>query len=894
MTVSSRKPSLAIHPTSDPFVIETGPKATFLRKSTVRGWKHQHSKDLIVEVEPVERLEDLHVDAALESGAGSCFAVGAIDKEHAAARPSVVRVRIEISCGAPSEGQELEDRLQVSASVAGESAERTVRLIASANRVLPQWQVLREEYAELTGDEEWLAEDAVLDDPARSERDKLRRLVARIHSREEGLSALCFSGGGIRSATFNLGVLQGLTDAGVLGRFDYLSSVSGGGYVSSWLAGWIRRAGGVEKVTPYLTEPTKGEEVNVLKPEAYPVQFLRRYSNYLTPRLGVFSPDTWTIVAIVLRNLLLNWLVFVPILAAVLALPLVAIASEEWARDPKLLPWIFGAALAASGVGYYFMSGLRERVDRREKRDPGDERRRRRERRERRGHGSGSERMFLRLGLLPVLIATALLCWAVSLYAVGTPRPGFADVLPWALTWSVALPAAAFLAVSLARRRPQRVRRSLRWDLISIVLAGAAVAMLQSAIVAHWVPGLLAWRYPLYTLFAPGLALGTNLLAKTLFVALSSRGEEHGYPSALGDADREWWARWSAWTLISAVCWMAFAAVVFFAPMVLDSTARWVGGALTAGGLGGLTAWLGKSGSLGKLKNALLAVAAPLFCLVVLLLVAAGTQAIMWRVFAGGPPLAGAVDTLDFRWVPPFRGEAWQVLASAGALLAVGMAMGWFVNVNRFSLQAMYRNRLVRAYLGATNQHRNPNLFTGFDPHDNLRLHELRTNRPWPVVNIALNLVGGDELAWQERKAESFTATPLHCGSARLGYRRSQVYGGENGISVGAAVATSGAAASPNMGHHSSPAVAFIMALFNARLGTWLGNPGLPGARTYTRGGPIQSARPLVDEALGRTDGAHPYVYLSDGGHFENLGLYEMVRRRCRLIVVCDVGCDPE
>ena len=35
------------------------------------------------------------------------------------------------------------------------------------------------------------------------------------------------------------------------------------------------------------------------------------------------------------------------------------------------------------------------------------------------------------------------------------------------------------------------------------------------------------------------------------------------------------------------------------------------------------------------------------------------------------------------------------------------------------------------------------------------------------------------------------------------------------------------------------------------------------------------------------------YVYLSDGGHFENLGIYEMVRRRCRFIVVLDGGCDP-
>src|SRR6185295_9910671 len=155
---------------------------------------------------------------------------------------------------------------------------------------------------------------------------------------------------------------------------------------------------------------------------------------------------------------------------------------------------------------------------------------------------------------------------------------------------------------------------------------------------------------------------------------------------------------------------------------------------------------------------------------------------------------------------------------------------GRFVNVNRFSLQAMYRNRLVRAYLGASNPRRQPNLFTGFDPDDNLRLHELRDNRPFPVIGAALNLVAGQDLAWQQRKAECFTASPLHCGAARLGYRRSQAFGGENGISLGTAVATSGAAANPNMGYHSSPAVTFIMTLFNARLGVWLGNPGPLGA----------------------------------------------------------------
>jgi hypothetical protein len=52
--------------------------------------------------------------------------------------------------------------------------------------------------------------------------------------------------------------------------------------------------------------------------------------------------------------------------------------------------------------------------------------------------------------------------------------------------------------------------------------------------------------------------------------------------------------------------------------------------------------------------------------------------------------------------------------------------------------------------------------------------------------------------------------------------------------------------------------------------------------------------RPIVDEALGLTNDKSPYVYLSDGGHFENLGLYEMVLRRCHFMVVSDAGEDPE
>jgi hypothetical protein len=96
------------------------------------------------------------------------------------------------------------------------------------------------------------------------------------------------------------------------------------------------------------------------------------------------------------------------------------------------------------------------------------------------------------------------------------------------------------------------------------------------------------------------------------------------------------------------------------------------------------------------------------------------------------------------------------------------------------------------------------------------------------------------------------------------------------------------------MGYHSSPLVTFILTLLNVRLGAWLGSPGKAGDATFHLGYPNFSVGPIIAEAFGLTNDTSPYVYLSDGGHFENLGLYEMVLRRCHYIVVSDAGEDPE
>ena len=244
-----------------------------------------------------------------------------------------------------------------------------------------------------------------------------------------------------------------------------------------------------------------------------------------------------------------------------------------------------------------------------------------------------------------------------------------------------------------------------------------------------------------------------------------------------------------------------------------------------------------------------------------------------------------------------------EVIALGVSLAALGLFMARYVPVNKFSLHGMYRARLIRAFPGASRPTatRAPNPFTGFDPGDNLAMAALRDiGRPLHVVNMTLNLVAEKNLATQFRKAESFTVTPLHAGSCRLdAYRPVREYADEMvggagcGMTLGTAVTISGAAASPNMGARSSAPMTFLMTLFNARLGVWLGHPGSVGENTWRLREPTLGVGPLLREMFGQTTDRNPYIYLSDGGHFENLGLWEMVMRRCRYILVSDAGCDP-
>jgi hypothetical protein len=278
-----------------------------------------------------------------------------------------------------------------------------------------------------------------------------------------------------------------------------------------------------------------------------------------------------------------------------------------------------------------------------------------------------------------------------------------------------------------------------------------------------------------------------------------------------------------------------------------------------------------------------------------------------------------------YHWLVISYASWWKVLVFGLCLFALSYFLGWRVDVNEFSLHNAYRNRLVRCYLGATNPKRRPNPFTGFDEKDNIFLHLLvDLGAPFHLLNATLNVVKGKELALQARKARSFVFSPLYSGfdyaedetvgempgamktaaavhptsdeevTKKGAYRLTKHCSWKSrypGARLGTAMAISGAAVSPSMGHYTTGAVSFLLTVFSVRLGWWLGNPR--SKECWENGWPKSSWRALMNELTGSTNEDQCEVYLSDGGHFENLGVYELIRRRCRFVIACDAGADP-
>jgi len=218
-------------------------------------------------------------------------------------------------------------------------------------------------------------------------------------------------------------------------------------------------------------------------------------------------------------------------------------------------------------------------------------------------------------------------------------------------------------------------------------------------------------------------------------------------------------------------------------------------------------------------------------------------------------------------------------------LVALSVILAFTGDINRVSIHDYYRARLSDAFLAPVEG------ASCADPGQ-FALSQITPDHgaPLQLINTTLNTTSSTHERLRSRQGASFFFSPLYSGSLPTGFRRVDDYAG-GAVTLSSAFTTSGAAVDPDMYVTSARAVSFLMALFNVRLGFWGCNPRC-GDRHH-RWLPwwwIFIAREMLGTGL---DEKHRHVHLSDGGGFENLGLYELVRRRVRYLIVSDAGADP-
>ena len=791
---------------------------------------------------------------------------------------------------------------------------------------------------------------------------------------EKGLVGLAFSGGGIRSATFGLGVLEGLKKLGILNRIHYLSTVSGGGYIGGWFSANCRRARDRRDACDWRSSEADWSGS---------IQYLRDYSNYLSPDVGFFSADTWSMFTVWCRNaMLVQWTIAIAVACVLLVPRLAAYLFGIWPHA-GYFRWIsvglFILSIAGIAGNLQQVSTARQSSWRK--------------------WLLQKERAWAGLALAAAFGAAAwLLSGTVGFHPFG-PGP-VSSVNPW-IAMIVAgllvaggyclLPAALAVYDWLAKPTYTEVNYgqshvqwfivvpllvcsfffgAILWDLSDNVLGGGTT---------YGALFLRAWRdwpFPLSVVFVslwglafcsieqwkvkgPAVALiaavGSVVVLHALLCAIvlllrSIDSTGHAFVAApvmvlyafsltiivlIGlvgrqslEGVREWWSRLGAWLLIYGAAWVIVTVVAVYGPPLVYLAFRehfWVSLSSAAGWAGTILAGLAAGHSDRTGRDETPKARSPLHELVAF---------VAPFLFIAGL-LTGVATLLDLIIQTNTGGKTWSALRADTAGLAAGlviaqvslavlgvcaglvMLLGWRTDINVFSLNAFYRNRLVRAYLGATRltnakspaadppiDRRNPQNFTGFDENDDLPLADLIGDKPLAgplhIVNCALNLGGSGDLSLHTRHSASFTLSPLYAGSdyehsdpsgarTKVGYVPTAQYGGRREeTTLGKAVSVSGAAASPNMGYHTSPVVAFLLTVFNLRLGWWFANP----AKNYARKAPHFNLRYMILELFGSATGRSKFLMVSDGGHFENLAVYELIKRRCKVIIASDAECD--
>lgn len=604
-------------------------------------------------------------------------------------------------------------------------------------------------------------------------------------STELGCVGLALSGGGIRSATFNLGVLQALDKRGIFKQVDYLSTVSGGSYVGSSLscmlagevAGLAATTGTAKSKADQKSVAFKTAEKNCPsfpfthskgEAEGLPLRRLRDYSNYLAPR-GFL--DHLQVPGLLLRGILINFLIVLPYII-IPALITVWLKSNPEDLDTHILAdlWMF--------------SWL-----------PNDH--------------------FIITKLLLIFFLFLLIFYQLWQHIIHR-------------AWT-------------SRRSTNRPTYNINWMIRDnyrritgmVVFLIGAVAFIELQPLAIQRIGVV-------------LKLESESDWLTLTQDFLRRNQE----------------------LFSGGGMMLGVIATLFAGKIAQKISRWTG-----------KFWLYLISALGFLVLWFIYL-----------------KLSQWAIFAGADlfpddaPLYLKPDWLDF--------AQGTVLITYGVVLA-GLILYslFFVDVNKTSLHNYYRDRLSKAYLfDRTDEDGKETL----RHNDEQPLSNLDTEcGPYHLINAALNIRSSKEMNRRGRDADLFIFSKRYVGSEHTGYCKTRdLETVDNHLNLGTAMAISGAAAAPNMGRVTIKPLVFIMAMLNIRLGYWLPNPkrivpvGMMDRawKQMARVGPMY----LIREMIGDIDENSWNVNLSDGGHIENLGIYELLRRRCKFIIASDAESDPE
>jgi hypothetical protein len=729
------------------------------------------------------------------------------------------------------------------------------------------------------------------------------------------LTGLALSGGGIRSATFNLGVLQAFHRARLLNYFDYLSTVSGGGYVGGWWSAWLARAtqdrvGGFpdeERVETWRHHVRGNDARDVAASEQPdPIHHVRLFSNYLTPRKGALSPDLWRAITIAARNLVLTWAALLPFLAMGVVLSQAAFLWTFGPLDTLSVRVSAVASLPAAFLAWFALLAVAWLLLLR---------------------GGSRGQWLITLGGTTAVVA-----------AIGMRLPTDGGPPVSVVVISTLAIGAAAVHVFWPRHAGMAADTEVLRNRIAQLQSFTLIASLATATIGAFVvfgPNLIQYLFVSgRTTTAEDVAKYAALLvtaASTFHTARTSApagGAEAMPPRHRSTISRLLLTIAPSMTMIALL--LGLVSLTDWASRSLDTTV-WTP-ALRDASLIGAIAMVGYALSEKRHTSTpqwlVVTITTALAAAVLLTmrntadpialgLAAASAAAILWWGFVRRPAADRNAPGLD-RTLQMLGAASLLLIAVAAVPLMLGVdggpvrlllgvfallfttviLIGWTTDPNRLSLHTFYKMRLVRAYIGASNpdrQAQDAEDITETRPDDDVPLSRISggTGRcgPYHLINATLNLTTGSDLVIAQRAAAPFLFSRHYCGSARTGFRRTDKYRAGT-LTLGTAVAVSGAAASPVMGSQTpSTATSMLLAFLNVRLGYWLPTPrGMDWEAPQARFWPFYLLREFFSHLA--DTGSHCYV--TDGGHFDNTGVYSLVERGCRMIVVTDCGADPD